>query len=211
MEFLIGLLILMIFLSIKGIFDKRNQKKRLIASLIQRWGTPPNQEYTQEKFLSMQYYYKNKYAKEKQDRFFVDNITWHDLSLDELFFLLNATNCSMGEEYLWAILHELQFKEHTLLEREALITFFQENELERLNLQIAFAMIGKNKKISVYEYMDRIENVKRESNTKHFVVLLGMLLSGVLLFFKPSVGGFLLLFCIIYNIISYYKRKGEIV
>ena len=210
MEVVIGLLVLMIFLSIKGIFDKRHRKKRLIASLIQHWGMPPMQEYTQEKFLSLQYYYKHRYQKDTKERFFIDNITWNDLSLDDLFFLLNATNSSMGEEYLWAMLHELQFSKKMLEERESLITFFQKNEKNRLKLQTAFAMIGKNKKISIYEYMDRIETVKRESNWKHFIALGIMFLSIFLLFIMPSFGGFLLLGCIAYNIISYYKRKGEI-
>ncbi len=212
MEIIVIFLILMIVLSIKGIFDKRNNKKRLVESLIKSWGTPPSNEYTSEKFLSLQYYYKNRYSKKEdmKERFFVDDITWHDLSMDELFSLLNATNCSMGEEYLWAILHDLKFEKEPLEEREALISFFEKNEKERLQLQTAFAMIGKNKRISVYEYMDRIDTVKRESNTKHFALLGGIIVSIFLLFVIPSVAGFLLLFLLAYNIISYYKRKGEI-
>ena len=212
MEIILIFLILMIVLYIKGIFDKRNNKKRLVASLVKRWGTAPNNEYTSEKFLSLQYYYKHRYAKKEStsNRFFVDDITWHDLSMDDLFFLLNATNSSMGEEYLWAVLHDLKFDKEALAEREALISFFEKNEKERLQLQTAFAMIGKNKRISVYEYMDRIDTVKRESNSKHFTLLGGIIGSILLLFVIPSVAGFLLLFLLAYNIVSYYKRKGEI-
>ncbi len=212
MEIILIFLILMIVLSIKGIFDKRNHKKRLVASLMKHWGTPPNNEYTSEKFLSLQYYYKNRYSKKEdtKERFFIDDITWHDLSMDDLFSLLNATNCSMGEEYLWAILHDLKFEKEPLDEREALISFFEENKKERLQLQTAFAMIGKNKRISVYEYMDRIDTVKKESNAKHFTLLGGIIISLCLLFIMPSIAGFLLLFLLAYNIISYYKRKSEI-
>ena len=212
MEIIFIFLLLMIVLSIKGIFDKRNHKKRLVESLIKSWGTPPNNEYTSEKFLSLQYYYKNRYSKkhDSNERFFVDDITWHDLSMDDFFSLLNATNCSMGEEYLWAILHDLKFDKEPLAKREALISFFEKNETERLQLQTAFAMIGKNKKISVYEYMDRIDTVKQESNAKHFLLLGGIVVSIILLFVIPSIAGFLLLFLLAYNIISYYKRKGQI-
>ena len=212
MEVIIVFLILMIVLSIKGIFDKRNNKKRLVEHLIKHWGMPPDGEYTREKFLSLQYYYKHRYSKKESTKkcFFVDDITWHDLSMDDLFFLLNATNCSMGEEYLWAILHDLKFDKEELAERETLISFFEKNEKERLKLQTAFAMIGKNKRISVYEYMDRIDTVKKESNAKHFVLLGAIVISISLLFVIPSVAGFLLLFLLAYNIISYYKRKGEI-
>ena len=212
MEIILIFLILMIVLSIKGIFDKRNHKKRLVESLMKHWGTPPNNEYTSEKFISLQYYYKNRYSKKEntKEHFFVDDITWNDLSMDDLFSLLNATNCSMGEEYLWAILHDLKFEKEALEEREALISFFEKNEIERLKLQTAFAMIGKNKRISVYEYMDRIDTVKKESNVKHFALLGGIIISVCLLFILPSVAGFLLLFLLAYNIISYYNRKSEI-
>ena len=212
MEVIIVFLMLMIVLSIKGIFDKRNNKKRLVEHLIKHWGMPPDGEYTREKFLSLQYYYKHRYSKKESTKecFFVDDITWHDLSMDDLFFLLNATNSSMGEEYLWAILHDLKFDKEELEKRETLISFFEKNEKERLKLQTAFAMIGKNKRISVYEYMDRIDTVKKESNAKHFVLLGAIVISIGLLFVIPFVAGFLLLFLLAYNIVSYYKRKGEI-
>ena len=35
----------------------------------------------------------------------------------------------MGEEYLWAILHDLKFEKEPLEEREALISFFEKNEI----------------------------------------------------------------------------------
>jgi len=116
----------------------------------------------------------------------------------------------MGEEVLWAVLHELKTEEEELLEREKIISFFQNNSVARLMLQTDFALIGKNKKISVCEYMERIDKVRRESNLIHVIGAGGMILSLILLLCSISSAGFWLVGFIVFNLLTYYKRKGEI-
>ena len=210
MEILAVIAVGMIFLTIKGFYDGKKAKIRLRQRLLREWGSLPTEEYTQEKYRSIGYYYEKKYQSEQSGRFFLDKITWNDLNMDELFMTVNATCSSMGEEYLFAALHELLFDLETLEERERVITWFGEHEAERLQLQMDFASIGKHKKISIYEYMDRISSVRQESNVMHFVGLVGMLFGFVLLPFSVALGGVLLLCFLCFNIVTYYKRKGEI-
>lgn len=200
----------MLFLTIKGIYDARKAKIRLRKRLQEEWGTVPTEEYTEEKYRSIQYYYEKKFQSEQSGRFFLDKITWNDLNMDELFMTANATCSSMGEEYLYAILHALLFDIEKLEERERVITWFTEHEAERLQLQLDFTAIGKHKKISIYEYMDRISSVRQESNITHFFGLAGILLGLVALPFSVPFGGTLLLCFLCFNIVTYYKRKGEI-
>ncbi|MGN0505527.1 MAG: hypothetical protein ACI4FZ_03145 [Lachnospiraceae bacterium] len=200
----------MLVLAIKGIYDRKNAKLRLYQRLKDEWGTLPKEEYTEEKYHSIQYYYEKKYQSEQSDRFFLDKITWNDLNMDEIFMTINATCSSMGEEYLNAILHELLFDLKELEERERVIAWFAEHEEDRLQLQMALSAIGKHKKISIYEYMDRISDVRQESNIKHFIGLAGILFGLLLLPFSTTIGGALLVCFICSNILTYYKRKGEI-
>lgn len=200
----------MLFLAIKGIYDGKKARLRLRKRLQTEWGTVPTEEYTQEKYRSIGYYYEKKFQSEQSGRFFLDKITWNDLNMDELFMTANATCSSMGEEYLYAILHELLFDLDKLEERERVITWFTEHEAERLQLQLDFAAVGKHKKISIYEYMDRISSVRQESNAKHFFGLAGILLGLAALPFSITLGGILLLCFLCFNIVTYYKRKGEI-
>ncbi len=209
MEIIIVFLGLFLILVIKGFFDRKNAKLRLTEKLKRNWGRLPENEYSEEKYRSLQYYYKTKIVPEKDSRTLLDEITWHDLDMDYLFSILNATNSSMGEEYLFALLHELKFSPEELLERERLITFFKEHPEERLRLQTAFAMIGRNKKNSVYEYMSQIEQVKQEQNLIHYLVLFAMLAGIAVLPFSGAIGGGILIACVVFNIITYYKRKGE--
>ncbi len=210
MEFLWVVAALMAFLIVKGFYDKKKQRERLVARLKDDWGRLPEEEYTEAKFESLKYYYKNKYREKNPDGFYLDEITWNDLNMSELFFMINSTGSAMGEEVLWAMLHELQMNEEVLQEREKIISFFQKNGEERLKLQTGFALIGKNKKVSVYEYMDQIDRVRRESNLMHYVGVGGIFISVILLLCSVWKAGLLLLGFIMFNLLTYYKRKGEI-
>lgn len=209
MEILIVFLGLFLLLVVKGFFDRKNGKARLIAKLKANWGTVPQNEYSEEKYRSLQYYYNTKVVSKQEKQVLIDDITWHDLNLDHLFAMMNATNSSMGEEYLWAVLHVLKFRPEELSERERVITFFQEHPEERLRLQVAFAMIGRNKKHSVYEYISQMEKVKRERNLIHYLVLAFMAAGVAVLPLSGGIGGGILVACVVFNIITYYKRKGE--
>lgn len=210
MEILWVIASLMLVLIIKGIYDKRKARKQLVIRLSENWGKLPEEEYSEAKFQSLQYYFLNNYQENKTTGFLLDSITWNDLNMTDLFFMINNTGSAMGEEILWALLHDLKTKEKDLKEREAVISFFQNNNEARLKLQTDFALIGKNKKISVYEYMDRIDLVKPESNLLHYFGITGISVAVVLLALGIGKAGFLLLGFIVFNLLTYYKRKGEI-
>lgn len=210
MEFLWVIAAMMIFLIGKGLYDKKKARERLVLRLREGWGTLPEEEYTEAKYNSLQYYFNNKFRKKQDIGFLLDDITWNDLNMDELFFMINSTGSAMGEEVLWALLHELKLEEAPLQEREKLISFFLNNSQKRLQLQTDFALIGKNKKVSIYEYMDQIDRVRRESNLLHYIGVAGVLLSVVLLACSVAQAGLLLIGFIIFNLLTYYKRKGEI-
>lgn len=210
MEILWVIAIMMIGLFIKGLYDKKKERERLILRLRNNWGQLPKAEYSETKLNSLQYYYNNKYNKKQENAFFLDDITWNDLNMSELYVMLNHTGSAMGEELLWAILHELKTEEFSLNEREEVLTFFQNNPEARLKLQTDFALIGKNNKISIYEYMDRMETVRRESNALHFFGIAGIIVSVVLLACGVGMAGILLIGFILFNLLTYYKRKGEI-
>lgn len=210
MEILWFIAAVMLLFAIKDVFDKKKARKRLSEELLEQWGKLPKKECTEEKLLSLQYYYKNRFSKKEENCFLLDEITWHDLNLKELFFMLNHTCSSMGEEVLWALLHKPEFSEEPLLERETLISFFQNKESARNRMQINLAEIGKNKKISIYEYMDRMEQIRPESNLRHYLGIAGILGSLLLLLCSVGQAGIPLIGFIVFNLLTYYKRKGEI-
>ena len=206
MEYLVLVVVVIIFLIGKGIYDKKKYKQRIRRMLSEEFGTVSDEEYSQEKLKSLQSYYRAV----KREAYEIDDITWNDLELDELFMVMNRTVSAMGEEYLYAMLRQPQFSYLEMKERERLISFFLSQEKTRIDVQEALYQIGKQRKYSVYESMNYIKNIKRESNLSHFlaiVLLLGSLVFAVL---KPAIGVIAAVVVVSYNLTSYMKRRGEL-
>lgn len=197
--------ICLVLLGIKIYYDEKNNQQRLVRRLKEEWAQVPTQEYSSEKFESLQFYYKKK-SDEAKD---VDDITWNDVDMDSIYMLLNNTNCAMGEEYLYYLLRKLQFDDKNLKERNQLIEYFRSHPNERIKLQTAFAKMGKLDKISVYEYMNRLDTLSSESTLKDKLQGVGLIASILLIFIEPMLGGLLTVFFVGYNMISYSKNQAK--
>ena len=206
MQYIIVAVLILVFFTLKGIYDKKKTKERIQQQLKKAWGAVPAETYLPEKFRSLQSYYE-KVKKEATD---VDSITWNDLAMDEIYMRMNHTVSSVGEEYLYAMLHQLSFDEAELAERERLISFFQNNETARYTVQEALYGIGKHQKIALYEYMSRMKDVERESNVLHYICAGGMAVSLLLCFLMPQIGVTLTFGFVFFNLYRYMKRKQEI-
>lgn len=206
MEYLVIGVVLLVFLAGKGFYDKKKYKRMVRRRLYEEFGTVSEEEYTPEKMQSLMKYYEAV----KRDAYDIDDITWNDLELDELFMVMNRTVSAMGEEYLYAMLRQPQFDETEMEERERVISFFQKDEEKRTNVQEALYQIGKNRKYSVYECMNFIKDIKRESNLPHFLGIALLIGAIVLAFLKPAVGVLATCVVIVYNLTSYMRRRGEL-
>ncbi|MCL1788570.1 MAG: hypothetical protein FWG38_11340, partial [Defluviitaleaceae bacterium] len=119
------------------ISSKIKAKKALAARLESAFGKPPQEKDTE--FESIGRYTGRLAASD----LFTDHITWNDLDMDRVFERINACQSSVGEEYLYSVLHQPQFDEGPLQKREALIQYFDQNPAERLAAQMALAGVGK--------------------------------------------------------------------
>lgn len=88
----------------------------------------------------------------------VDEITWKDLSMDEVFWRINNCASSAGEELLYDRLHHTEGSIEELEELEQSVQYFMEHEQERNSTIANLIKIGK-KEASYYipPYMASIE------------------------------------------------------
>ena len=206
MQFIFYILIGVLALVIWSMTNDRNINKRRIIQLKEQWGTPPELEYTAEKFESLKTYYQSI----KDDHLDVDDITWNDIDMDDVFMLMNNTQSSIGEEYLYALLRKPSFSKEELEERNRLMNFFTDKVDKRIIIQKKLYTIGKLTRISVYDYISRLDQLKSKSNIPHYLMILGLILSIVTIFINPPIGGVLTVLFIANNIFQYYKEKAEI-
>lgn len=206
MEFFIAIVVIILFIVLWSRLAELKNRRLLKDRLIREWGETPTEEYTSEKLESIKLFYRSR----QDNRLDVDDITWNDLDIDEVYMQMNNTASSIGEEYLYMLLRKPCFDEAELKERSRLMNYFNDHESERLQLQTRLHNMGKIKHISVYEYINRLEAQKTESNLIHYLLDCALLISIGLIFVVPGLGGALTLIISIINILSYYSYKAKI-
>lgn len=206
MQYVFYILIVVLALVIWSIWNEREVKKRLLLRLKEQWGKVPGEEYTSERFESLGAFYQSV----RDERLDVDDITWNDLDMDEIYMLMNNTQSSIGEEYLYALLRKPCFSGEELEERNRLMKFFAGHEDKRLLIQTKLHDIGKASRISVFEYINRLEKLTAQNNLLHYIMAFGLVISAGLIFVVPPVGGVLTVLFVANNIFQYYRKKADI-
>lgn len=145
------------------IWDKIRQRKWFLRHLKQRWGTIPDREYTQEELESISHYAK----RNEGEQFMIDDITWNDLQMDEIFIRVNNTLSSCGEDVLYQILRQPQMDQNVLDERERLIAYFQNHEEERIQVLTRVNEVKKIWKMSIADYIDALKDVDCRGRGKY--------------------------------------------
>ena len=206
MDYLFYFLVVILGLFILGVVSNYNQRKNLIKSLKDGWGAIPDTEYTSEKLESI----KSFYLTQKDEYMDVDDITWNDLDMDEIYMRMNNTQSSLGEEYLYALLRKPCFSPEELEERNRLIEYFRSHENERIKMQTKLNNVGKLRKISAFEYANKLSEQEPKSNIPHFLMVLALVICIGLVFLHPALGVGLTILTITINILSYLKYKSVI-
>lgn len=208
MEYLIFVLVMVGFIlviMIKGAVDYKNQEKKFVKNLYKSYGLLPEREYKPEQFANISHYFEK-----HKNGFFIDDITWNDLNMDEIFKSMNYTYSAAGEEYLYYTLRTPFLKEEELNRREEIIDFFRSNSDERVSCQYIMANLGRTGKYSIYDYLDYLDDLGKRSNLKHYISFLTAILSIGILFISLPIGMVALVCVFSANILSYFKVKNEI-
>ena len=209
MEYLVfagAMLFLILLLMINGYLDSRRKQKLFMKKLYEQYGFPIEREYKPgelEQHISM-YYRKHEESHQ------IDDITWNDLNLDEVYRQMNYAHSSAGDEYLYYRLRTPMQTEEEFERFENHTRYFMEHEKERVDLQIKFAGLGKMGKYSLYEYLDNLNTLGERSNLPYYLAILGIFVSIGVMFVSVSVGICMLLVILCRNIMNYYKTQHEI-
>ena len=208
MEYLVFALAMagfVVVIFVMEIFRAQKKKKEFIRYLYEDYERIIEKEYALERFERMGSFYK-KHPLEGQ----LDDITWNDLGMNELFKRMNYTLSASGEEYLYYVLRTLRQDAGELEHLEEVIGFIAEHPDERVNIQFAISKLGYTGKYSLYDYLDNLELMGDRSSRRHILQdLLFLPLIG-LLWVEFSLGILGIVILIIYNIFTYFREKGEI-
>ena len=197
----IGIIIILMISSV-------NYNKKLKLSFNNLFGKPPKMlDYDLE---SIESYHKYKKLHTTQGCC-IDDITWDDIDMNQVFKRINVCLTSVGEEYLYEVLHEPQFNEDKLLKREKLISYLKENPEDRLALQVYLSKLGKSDYNDISSFIYHADTKSIKYPFLYSILALIPILSMVVLFINRPIGIGCLILSVIINGIVYYKTKVNIV
>lgn len=208
MEYLVFILAFcafVLFVLIQGkLLDRRNEKQ-FAAKLRRDFGMVPDKEYKAERFLQIPTYFE-KHPEEGQ----LDDITWNDLGMDEIFQRLDYSLSSTGEEYLYYLLRSPERTAEELEHFDKVVSYYGKKTEERVRLQLLMARLGNTGKYSLYQYLEYLTRLGRRSNGREIFFNLLFIPCVGILFVNVSLGILAVVALMMYKITSYYKIKGEI-
>lgn len=187
----------------------RNKRLRLkmLGRIRTAYGMVPTREYTEDELLRIKAYFETRKDAAGDH---IDDITWNDLDLDRIFIAMNQTFSSCGEEVLYDILREPVFSDETLDKREDLIRFFTENDALREEILLDYVSIGKAKRVSVLQQIDKFKNLRLKPDAYYIFHMVTLGIAVVVTVFTPAFGILLLIGTVLYNIFTYFKDKASI-
>ncbi len=180
---------------------------KLKSLLINSFGKIPNHKKCE--FESIESYHR--YKEENLDNAdAIDSITWNDLDMNLLFKRINSCLTSVGEEYLYDTLHQVQNKEDILLKREKLISYLESNPDDRLKLQMNLARTGKYNYNGIASFIFNAEAKSLKYNYVYNILALIPILCIIIAFYNTQAGILSFILLSILNGFVYYGTKAKI-
>lgn len=188
-----------------GIADQRRRAAKLRAELKASYGKLSKKVMAPERYNEVRSYY----LRHKKD-FQIDDITWNDLDMDDIYHAMDITRSSAGEEYLYYVLRTPAMDPSGIHFSQDQLAFPDNDEEARLRLQTILSGLGHTGRFSIYEYLDFFDEMKASPAWIHLVsAALPFAALGVM-FFHVQAGLMLLLGVFCLNIVTYYREKSRI-
>lgn len=208
MEYLIlagAMVIFVVLVMGKEYLNSKKYCKKILDKLYQSYGTPAERIYKPgEMDHIMMYYHKHPVPHQ------IDDITWNDLNMDQIYQTINTSCSAAGDEYLYYRLRTPVYDAGEMEKLEHKILFFTEHEKERHDVQSAFYSLGRTGKYSIYEYLEYLDDLGERRNFKYVFFDLLLFVCIGLMFLSPIYGIVLLLVVLCHNIIVYFKEYKQI-
>ena len=208
MEFVVFtgvLLFIFLFMIVQELMQAKKEEKMFRNSLLENYGKEPPKEYSLERFARLGSYLE-RHKEEKQ----LDDITWNDLGMDEVFCRIDRTLSAAGEEYLYFTLRNIFCGKEKLDHLEEVTGWFLEQDDTRIRVQLLLKKLGHLGKYSLYDYLDNLDYLGERNNRKILLLNLLYLLFASLLFVQPAVGILGIVVCMLGHILTYFREKKVI-
>lgn len=149
-------------------WEKRERVRFSKARIREKWGKDHKEK---RNFISIRKLYD--FSKDKDDEFYIDDITWRDLNMDTIFTKVDHTESLPGMQTLYSILRKPLFDEDKLKQRDQDVnSFFNEKSIAQ-DLQYPLYLFGKKDTEELFLYF--IHGMDVETNYLWFYRIMSFL------------------------------------
>lgn len=202
-----GFIITIAFLFFAFRLDHKKKLIKALRILREEWGK--NKERKRDlKEIGELFRYM---ALDNDHRFYIDDQTWDDLGMDEIYTIMDRTHSTPGEQVLYNILRTPMLDDEAFNKRKSIIEFFQNNKEIRESIQMELEKVGRQRGSLITSFL--WEDIMVSFKYKFVFTILSLLGILALLSFIP-LGIKALAYCItpVFGINAYihYKVKKSI-
>lgn len=138
----------------------------------------------------------------------VDQITWEDLSMQEVFEKINYTKTSLGSEYLFNQLRDIDPEFNGFSEQEELYTLLANDQELREKVLLILSSLGKRNYANTSSYFYKFKD-REIRNTYIYSILSSLPILSIIFMFFNLKYGMVSLFCsFVINLMVYYRKKN---
>lgn len=200
----VGVLTILLIGIMFSVFENRKRLNYIKLNIINNYGKNINLDEVIIKMKNVSSYFKN-----KNEKNIIDDITWNDLNMDDVFKKINNTQSTAGQEVLYDMLRTPLHNQEVLTKRDKVIEYFKKNEKERYEIQFILGKLGKSDELYITNCLFNKDDNSKSKLLKFRLLSWLPAISLPLLFINPI---FLILTigCVVLNVFISQKNKVEI-
>lgn len=199
---IVGLLVISVFMELSN-------RRKIKTRVKKQWGSWPRQRRIDSEKSLKKAYEQLKPSLKKES--YIDDITWNDLDMFEIFKLINHTYSSIGSEALYRRLRSFNLDDKDQVKTEALVDYYDKNPAQREKIQYLFAQLGKHDNNYVVKHLT--DHTKKQFFHFGVYLILGSFpIIGITLLFTPlaQYGLMLTVGSLIFNLLYSQMNKMSI-
>ena len=210
---IILIIIIMILLAVNGRRLQLEEKKRAEAFVRDSFGHPSSKKLPEERKKRLQVSLDD-FLSGKNPGEYIDELTWSDTGMEDIFLQMDNCFSSAGEEYLYRQLHDLSLSKEDLLFNDSIINELNEDEDLREKLSLSLYRLGFVRQGSLPGNLKKILLQDHILNPFfHILCDIYYVIVAVLAFYYPLVAALFFVLILFVQISSYFsirKKADEI-
>lgn len=199
---------LLIGLVVIGVINSRSTKAEQEKDKNKgNWGKFQSKKYPKDDYENISHYARHS----KEKGFFVDDITWNDLEMDDIFKSIDCSKSSIGREYIYKSLRMPEKDKTKLKDLDESAEFMRSNEEARLKTQSKLSKLGFVHNFSFSDYLDTINTIKPIGSGISIVLDILLIASIIFAITKNAPLGVIFIIGVSLTATAvYFKKKPEI-